>query len=123
MGLAGQMRKQAMTTRGLQNYARAVGGVALLTFAAHALAQQSPPASTTKPTVATAASQLPPGPALNAINEKCSACHSVATVFGQRRTPDDWAATVQLMVDRGADLSPDETSMVVGYLSSHYSTK
>jgi hypothetical protein len=62
----------------------------------------------------------PPGPGLSTIMERCSGCHSTATVFGQRRSPDDWAATVQLMVDRGAELSADDQSTVVGYLSQHY---
>ena len=65
----------------------------------------------------------PPGPGLTTVQERCSACHSAATVFGQRRTPDDWAATVQLMVDRGADLSADEQSVVIGYLSKNYGVK
>lgn len=62
----------------------------------------------------------PPGPGLAIINEKCSGCHTTATVFGQHRSPDDWAATVQLMVDRGADLSPDETNVVIGYLAENF---
>jgi hypothetical protein len=62
----------------------------------------------------------PPGPGLSTILERCSGCHSTATVFGQRRSGDDWAATVQLMVDRGAELSADDQSAVVGYLAEHY---
>jgi hypothetical protein len=68
----------------------------------------------------TAAASPPPGPALSTIQERCAACHSTATVFGQRRSPDDWAATVQVMVDRGADLSADDQSAVVAYLSEHF---
>ena len=62
----------------------------------------------------------PPGPGLSTIQERCAACHSTATVFNQRRSADDWAATVQIMVDRGAELSADDQSAVVGYLSEHY---
>ena len=62
----------------------------------------------------------PPGPGLAIVNAKCSACHTTATVFSQHRSPDDWAATVQLMVDRGADLSPDESSVVIGYLAANF---
>jgi mono/diheme cytochrome c family protein len=62
----------------------------------------------------------PAGPGLAIINAKCSACHTTATVFSQHRSPDDWAATVQLMVDRGADLSPDESSVVIGYLAQNF---
>ncbi len=45
-----------------------------------------------------------PARALDLINKHCSGCHTTATVFSQRKSADDWAATVQLMVDRGADL-------------------
>lgn len=62
----------------------------------------------------------PAGPGLSTIQERCAACHSTTTVFGQRRSPEDWAATVQVMVDRGAELSADDQSAVVGYLSEHY---
>jgi hypothetical protein len=62
----------------------------------------------------------PPGPGLSTIQERCTACHSAATVFNQRRSAEDWAATVQIMVDRGAELTADDQSAVVGYLSEHY---
>ena len=62
----------------------------------------------------------PPGPGLVVINERCSGCHTPATVFGQRRSADEWESTVQLMVDRGADLSPDDVTLVVGYLAQNY---
>jgi mono/diheme cytochrome c family protein len=71
------------------------------------------------PTVATTPTP-PPGPGLAIVNAKCSVCHTTASVFSQHRSPDDWAATVQLMVDRGADLSPDETSVVIGYLAENF---
>jgi mono/diheme cytochrome c family protein len=67
-----------------------------------------------------AASTPPPGPALALITDHCSACHATSIIFGQRKTPDDWAATVQLMVDRGAELKPEETDMVVDYLTKNF---
>ena len=81
-----------------------LGSVSLLMLGGRVLAQG-------------AAAEPPPGPGLSTIQERCSGCHSTTTVFGQRRSADDWAATVQLMVDRGADLSADDQSTVVGYLS------
>jgi len=81
------------------------------------LEAQTAPAA---PAVVAATPAPPPGPGLAIINEKCSVCHTTASVFSQHRSPDDWAATVQLMVDRGADLSPDETSVVIGYLAENF---
>lgn len=73
------------------------------------------------PIVAMPDAQVPPaGPALDLINKQCSACHTTATIFSQRKSADDWAATVQLMVDRGADLKPDETDTVIDYLAKNF---
>ena len=92
-----------------------VGSVSLIFAAGAAMGQNTAlPAPDAPP---------PPGPGLTIVQERCSACHSATTVFGQRRTPDDWAATVQLMVDRGADLSADEQSVVIGYLLQNYGIK
>lgn len=68
----------------------------------------------------TAAPTPPPGPALDLINERCSVCHSTADIFAQRKGPDDWAQTVDFMVERGAQLSPEETDKVIEYLSTNF---
>jgi len=96
-----------------------VAGLALTLVATRALQAQTAPAAPVAQ-AATAQSEPPPGPGLAIIKEKCSTCHSTASVFGQHRSPDDWAATVQLMVDRGADLSPDEQNVVIGYLAENF---
>lgn len=104
-----------LTTR---KTATMVTALAFALVATRALEAQTAP--TPAPPAATAQPAPPPGPGLTIINAKCNACHSTTTVFGQHRTPDDWAATVQLMVDRGADLSPDETNVVIGYLAENF---
>ncbi|WP_372856565.1 hypothetical protein [Sphingomonas sp.] len=90
-----------------------VMGLAFAVVATRGLEAQSAPPAPAAPTP-------PPGPALVVINERCSTCHSTASVFNQRRSADDWAATVQLMVDRGADLTPDDMTMVIGYLATNF---
>jgi len=95
-------------------------GLAFAVVATRGLEAQSAPPAPAAPATASATPTPPPGPALNVINERCSTCHSTATVFSQRRSADDWAATVQLMVDRGADLTPDDMNTVVGYLSANF---
>jgi hypothetical protein len=62
----------------------------------------------------------PPGKGLDLINERCGFCHSTAQVFASRKTQPDWAATVQAMADRGAEVSPDEQKVIVDYLSKNY---
>ncbi|MCW6533374.1 hypothetical protein [Sphingomonas lycopersici] len=74
-------------------------------------------------TIASAAPQSPPppGPGLNLINERCGFCHSTAQVFAAHKAPAAWAGVVQSMIDRGAELSPEEQKTVVDYLAAHYS--
>ncbi|CUS46046.1 hypothetical protein MGWOODY_Smn2501 [hydrothermal vent metagenome] len=87
-----------------------VMGLAFAVMATRGLEAQSAPAAPVPP----------PGPALVVINERCSTCHSTASVFNQHRSADDWATTVQLMVDRGADLTPDDMNMVIDYLAANF---
>ena len=68
------------------------------------------------------ASIPPPGPGLDLINERCAFCHTTAQVLGVRKTPEDWAATVQLMIDRGAELNADEEKAMIDYLTAHFAT-
>lgn len=61
----------------------------------------------------------PPGPGLDLIKERCGFCHSTAQVTGVRKTPAAWATTVQSMIDRGAELEPDEQKLMVDYLAAN----
>ena len=97
----------------------AVMGLSLAVIATRGLEAQTAPVPGTPPAAGTLPA-LPPGPALVVINERCSTCHTTASVFNQRRSADDWAATVQLMVDRGADLTPDDMTMVIDYLAANF---
>ena len=48
------------------------------------------------------------------------ACHDLATITGKRKTPDEWAATVGKMADRGAVVTPEEMRLIADYLTSTY---
>lgn len=96
-------------------FAKARLGITVLalvaSMSATALPQQPAPQSPPPP---------PNGPGLMLINERCSSCHDTAQVFGVRKPPAEWAATVQSMIDRGADLSQDEQKTVVAYLATNF---
>jgi mono/diheme cytochrome c family protein len=62
----------------------------------------------------------PPGPGLELINQRCVSCHTTSTIFSQRMTPDGWAQTVQVMADRGAEVSPEEQATIAQYLAKNY---
>lgn len=96
----------------MHKFGRIIMALALPLGAAGAWAQQTP--------APTAAVAPPPGPGLDLINERCGFCHTTAQVFQTRRSEADWAATVQGMADRGAEVSPDEIKTITAYLAAHY---
>ena len=36
------------------------------------------------------------------------------------RSADEWNTVMQTMIDRGAELSPEETKVIMDYLNAHY---
>ncbi len=62
----------------------------------------------------------PPGAGLDLINQRCVFCHNSAQVFSQRKTGAAWAATVDQMANRGAEVSPEEMKTIVDYLTKNY---
>jgi hypothetical protein len=69
------------------------------------------------------ASSPPPGPGLDLINERCAFCHTTAQVLSVRKSPEAWASTVQLMIDRGAELNADEEKAMIDYLIANFAEK
>ena len=68
----------------------------------------------------TAPAPLPPGPGQEVVGNACSACHRIGVVTQLREGPDAWRHQVHDMVQRGAQVSPDEIDLVVTYLSSNF---
>ncbi|HEY8004023.1 MAG TPA: hypothetical protein VIE16_07335 [Phenylobacterium sp.] len=50
----------------------------------------------------------------------CSGCHGVDFIAEHRKSHDDWDFTVHRMMDKGAELSPDEADALVDYLAKTY---
>lgn len=65
---------------------------------------------------------LPPGPGLELIQRSCIGCHDIYVITSRRKTPEQWATTVGLMADRGAEVTPDEMQVIEEYLSQNFST-
>ncbi len=90
-------------------------GLVLLTLALFISAcSSSTPSSTTAP--ASTASQE--GTTL--VQERCTVCHTLSRVESQRLTAAEWGALVDQMIGRGAQLTPDEKTIVVNYLAANY---
>jgi cbb3-type cytochrome oxidase cytochrome c subunit len=54
------------------------------------------------------------------LEERCTRCHDLARVEGARKTEEEWKATVERMVGKGAQLSQAEQEAVVKYLAETY---
>jgi cytochrome c5 len=100
----------------LSNLALIVSGMVFATLMGRAVATE---AQTVAPAGAVA---QPPGPGLDLINQRCIYCHSTAQIFSARKTPQEWAETVQKMADRGAEVSPEEQQVMVAYLAKNFAS-
>ncbi len=72
---------------------------------------------TSSPTSASTASTLD-GATL--VQERCSKCHPLTRVESVRYSATDWKTVVDLMISRGAQLTPEEETAVVNYLAANY---
>jgi cytochrome c5 len=96
--------------------------------AGHALAgdQAATPAAGDQPAAgaqpAAAALAPPPGPGLDLINDHCKFCHATSQVFAKKRSAEEWGTVIQTMIDRGAEVSPEDTKVIMDYLTAHYGT-
>lgn len=66
------------------------------------------------------AQALPDGPGRSLVATQCAACHSLDEALSKRGTADEWRATVQEMIDRGAPITSQDTAAIVTYLATHY---
>jgi mono/diheme cytochrome c family protein len=57
------------------------------------------------------------------LQQHCSACHSLDTVTAQNKTADDWAETMDRMVDHGMQITPEDSKKVTDFLVAHYGAK
>jgi cytochrome c5 len=63
---------------------------------------------------------MPDGPGKAVIQRACAGCHSLKVVTSKRARHDEWAALVDQMVSKGAEVSDDDIEVVVQYLTAHY---
>src|SRR5690348_5728951 len=50
----------------------------------------------------------------------CGGCHNLDIVANQRGSRDQWRATIEAMVAKGADASDDDFNAIIDYLAAHY---
>ena len=54
------------------------------------------------------------------LEERCTRCHDLGRVERARKTKEEWKATVERMVEKGAQLSQAEQEQVIQYLTETY---
>ena len=69
---------------------------------------------------ATAFAQLPDGPGKEAVQQVCGSCHGVDVIEGHHQSRDEWVATVQNMIQRGAEGTEEQFNAVLGYLVKNF---
>ncbi len=62
----------------------------------------------------------PEGKAL--VEERCTKCHGLERVRQYRKREAEWRATVERMVEKGAELDQAEQELVIKYLKETYTT-
>ena len=66
---------------------------------------------------------LPEGPGKAVVERACGSCHSVEEAVATRRPERDWKDVIGLMVDRGAEISPDDSKTILAYLAKNFGPK
>lgn len=63
---------------------------------------------------------LPNGPGKELVLRACVKCHNMKVITNKRASEEEWARSVDNMVNRGAVLSDDEVDEVIEYLSQNF---
>ena len=68
---------------------------------------------------AAAQSRLPEGEGRTTVETLCATrCHNAVPLLRLKRTPTAWAAAIDQMIERGAEMSDSEYDVILDYLST-----
>ena len=65
----------------------------------------------------------PEGSARQILIGVCTQCHPIDLVLESRRSEDDWRATLAMMRDFGANVTPEMEATLVKYLARHFGSR
>lgn len=51
---------------------------------------------------------------------RCASCHGLDRTTSKKKSADAWKSTVERMVAKGAELTPEEQAAVIDYLAATY---
>jgi competence ComEA-like helix-hairpin-helix protein len=66
------------------------------------------------------AQTVPEGKGKEILEGPCSECHGSDEVLGRYWTPERWLALVRQMVNKGADLTDEQTKTLLDYLNKNF---
>lgn len=64
--------------------------------------------------------ELPQAPGKAIVQRACTTCHTAEMITRKRATLSEWSATVDEMVNRGAELTDEEIPTVSHYLAASF---
>lgn len=67
-----------------------------------------------------AAANLPDGAGKDAVEARCTLCHGLDKIVGEKRSNQEWTNTVKNMVERGLSATPEEIQAMTSYLTSQF---
>ena len=54
------------------------------------------------------------------LEERCTPCHDLGRVEGAKKAEEEWKATVERMLGKGAQLNQEEQALVIQHLAEAY---
>lgn len=63
---------------------------------------------------------LPAGPGKELVESRCTLCHGLEKISGEKRRKDEWSGAVKNMVERGLSATPEEIQKITSYLSTQF---
>jgi cytochrome c5 len=63
---------------------------------------------------------MPDGDGKEIATQYCQECHELSYITKAHKTSDDWQATVQAMIDKGAGVPADKVDTLVRYLAKNF---
>ncbi len=72
------------------------------------------------PTATNSSSASTSGQGATLVQERCTVCHDISRVEGSRFSATGWKTVVDQMIAKGAQLTPDEETVVVQWLAANY---
>lgn len=66
-----------------------------------------------------ASQTTPKDDTLALVESRCTTCHEAGQALGTKKTAADWSATIDRMVDYGAEFQDGERERILAYLTEH----